>query len=101
MLSKALIGAMNEEFYYKLDKLAEHDAWLQKAKEELLTLIGSTGSPSRVKETELEDSVLQVIVTASRLGYYIGLKNGAGIVQSLRAANLPELLLKTQGELIE
>ena len=49
---------------------------------------------------DFEDNLYAVISSASVLGYYIGLQEGADIIQSLTSSDLPEKMLAAFGELV-
>jgi len=50
---------------------------------------------------DISDAVCRLITATSALGYYIGLSDGADMMNSLMQPNLPERLLEARGELME
>ena len=89
MLSKLLIDSLRENFYDKFDKLSDRSLYLKEA----ITDIKHHPGVKDLEESQrmdFEDNLYAVISSASVLGYYIGLQEGADIIQSLTSSDLPE-----------
>lgn len=89
MLSKLLIDSLRENFYDKFDKLSGQSLYLKEA----ITDIEHHPGVKDLEESQrmdFEDNLYAVISSASVLGYYIGLQEGADIIQSLVSSDLPE-----------
>ena len=99
MLSKLLIDSLRENFYDKFDKLSGQSLYLKEA----ITDIEHHPGVKDLEESQrmdFEDNLYAVISSASVLGYYIGLQEGADIIQSLVSSDLPEKMLAAFGELV-
>ena len=99
MFSKLLIDSLRENFYDKFDKLSDQSLYLKEA----ITDIKHHPGVKDLEESQrmdFEDNLYAVISSASVLGYYIGLQEGADIIQSLTSSDLPEKMLAAFGELV-
>ena len=96
MLSKLLIDSLRENFYDKFDKLSDRSLYLKEA----IKHHPGVKDLEESQRMDFEDNLYAVISSASVLGYYIGLQEGADIIQSLTSSDLPEKMLAAFGELV-
>ena len=101
MFSKEVVDGLTFGFHEKFDGLRKKDSDMKESTEELLTLIGSNVTNLKRFRTDIEDAMSAIITASSCLGYYIGLNDGAIMLNSLIQPNLPERMLKVRGELLE
>ncbi|KUO76652.1 MAG: hypothetical protein APF81_15750 [Desulfosporosinus sp. BRH_c37] len=101
MFSKEVIDGLTWVFHEKFDGLRKKDKSMKDSIEELLTLIGSNVTIPKELSVDIEDAVNALINDSSCLGYFIGLNDGADMMNSLMQPDLPERLLKARGELLE
>lgn len=98
-MDKKILDAMRYIFFEEFDALSAKDSYIQKAKADALALIGSMAPNDSRLETDVEDVITGVTASASRLGFYIGLKTGAEMMKSLTDSKFPEQILAAYGEL--
>lgn len=99
MLSKAVIDSMRDNFNEKFGRLSERSIYIKEAIGEAKTHISECGKLTKEQADTLETDLWAIMSSASTLGYYIGLQEGADMVQSLSAPDLPEKMLDAFGEL--
>lgn len=99
MLSKAVIDSMRENFNEKFGRLSERSTYLREAVNEAKAHIVQLGKPTKEQVDTLETDMWAIMSSASLLGYYIGLQEGADMIQALTSADLPENMLDAFGEL--
>jgi len=101
MFSKEVIEGLMWNFHERFDSLSKRDKDIKESTEELLTLIGSNVTNLKKFRTNIEDAMSAIISDSSCLGYYIGLNDGANMMNSLIQSNLPEKIMELRGELLE
>lgn len=101
MLSKRVLDALREEFHEEFGELSERDDYIQRMKADAFALIGSM-VPNDTKVTaDIEDAITGIISASSLLGFYIGLRSGADMMNSLTSSNFPQKFLAAFDELSE
>lgn len=98
MISKGIIDSMRDDFNEKFGRLSNRSRNLTEAIRAIKKQPGVKGL-SNEHATLFEDNLYAIISAASVLGYYIGLQEGADMIQSLSSADLPEKLLDAFNEL--
>lgn len=99
MFSKTVIDSMRDNFNEKFGRLSERSTYIQEAISEARAHISECGKLTKEQEDTLETDLWAIMSSASTLGYYIGLQEGADMVQSLSSPDLPEKMLDAFGEL--
>lgn len=99
MLSKTVIDSMRDDFNEKFGRLSERSLYLKEAIAEIRGHIDGFKDITEDQKNTFSDDLYAVISSASILGYYIGLQEGASIIQVLSSADLPEKMLDAFGEL--
>lgn len=99
MLSKAVIDSMRDGFNERFGRLSERSTYLQEAVSDIKSNVCTIPGMKEEQQCTFEDDLYAVISSASMLGYYIGLQEGAGMIQALTSNNLPEMMLEAFGEL--
>ncbi|WP_455581128.1 hypothetical protein [Dysosmobacter sp.] len=99
MFSKAVIDSMRDNFNEKFGRLSERSSYLKEAVSEAKSHISGIGKLTAEQADTLETDLWAIMSSASTLGYYIGLQEGADMVQSLSSPELPERMLEAFGEL--
>ncbi len=101
MLSKKVMDAMRDEFNEEFEKLSEKDSYIQQMKADAFALIGSMVPNDTRVTANIEDAITGIISASSLLGFYIGLRSGADMMNSLTSDNFPQKFLAAFGELSE
>lgn len=99
MLDKAVIDSMRDNFNEKFGRLSERSTYMKEAVAAAKAHVTGIGKLSKEQLDTLEDNMWAVMSSASVLGYYIGLQEGADMIQTLTSADLPEKMLDAFGEL--
>lgn len=99
MFDKVVIDSMRDNFNEKFGRLSERSTYLIEAISETKAHISGLGKLTREQADTLETDLWAIMGSASTLGYYIGLQEGADMVQSLTAQDLPEKMMAAFGEL--
>ena len=95
MLSRKVLDALRDEFNDEFGDLSEKDSYICQMKADAFALI------SKRLECEVDDAITGIVSASSLLGFYIGLKTGANMMNSLTSNNFPQKYLAAFGELIE
>lgn len=90
MLSKTVFDAMWTDFDNEFGELSEHDEYLRLMTQEAVVLMGG--------ENPAGDSVTNLISAASRLGFIIGIRTGADMMNTLPDTLLPQQILESSGD---
>ena len=98
MFSKSVIDSLRENFNERFCVLSKRSIYLKEAITEIQNRPGIKELKGNAADS-FEDDLYAVISSASMLGYYIGLQEGADLIHSLTADNLPEKMLEAFGEL--
>jgi len=98
MISKIVIDSMRDNFNEKFGRISNRSRSLKEAIEAIKKQKGIKGL-SEEHVSLFEDNLYAIISAASVLGYYIGLQEGADMMQSLSSADLPERLMDAFDEL--
>ena len=101
MFNRDVIDGITWAFHEKFDDLRKRDKSMVQSTEELLTLISGNTIIPKERRGDIEDAVSAIITDSSCLGYFIGLNDGASMLNSLVQPGLPERLLKAREELLE
>ena len=101
MLSKRVLDALREEFHEEFGELSERDDYIQRMKADAFALIGSMVPNDTQVTADIEDAITGIISASSLLGFYIGLRSGADMMNSLTSDNFPQKFLAAFGELSE
>lgn len=99
MFDKAVIDSMRENFNDSFGRLSERSTYLKEAISEMREHVSGFGKLTKEQADTLETDLWAVMGSASTLGYYIGLQEGADMVQSLSSPDFPEKMLAAFGEL--
>lgn len=99
MLSKYILDAMRDEFNNEYGELSQKDSYIKEMKANASALIGSMAPNDPRLEFDVEDALVAIESAASLLGFFIGLKTGADMMQSLPNGSFPEKVLEAFGEL--
>lgn len=99
MISKAVMDSMRDNFNEKFGRLSERSRYLKEMVNDIRTHTGSIKGITDEQRGTFEDDLWAVISSASLLGYYIGLQEGADMMRELSSADLPEKMLDAFGEL--
>lgn len=98
-MDKKILDAMRYTFFEEFEALSKKDSYIQRAKADALALIGSMAPGDSRLKTDVEDVITGITASASRLGFYIGLKTGAEMMKNLTDSKFPERVLAAYGEL--
>lgn len=98
MFSRPVIDSLRENFNEKFELLSSRSTFLTEAVTEIREHPGVKSLEGKGAVT-FEDDLYAVISSASMLGYYIGLQEGADMIWTLTAGDLPEKMLDAFGEL--
>lgn len=101
MFNRDVIDGITWTFHEKFDELSKRDKSFLKSTEELIALISGNTTMPKERFVDIEDAVSAIITDSSCLGYFIGLNDGASMLNSLVQPGLPERLLKAREELLE
>lgn len=101
MMSRRVLDALREQFHDDFGELSERDGYIQRMKANAFALIGSMAPNDRRLETDVEDAITGIVTASSLLGFYIGLRTGADIVQNISDSKFPERVLEMLGDLEE
>lgn len=98
MLNKLVIDSMRDNFNETFGRLSMRSTYLKEAIENVRKNPGIM-SLTQAQRNDIEDELYVVMSASSVLGYYIGLQEGADMIQTLCSGDLPEKLLDAFGEL--
>lgn len=94
MFNRMIADSIRQSFDDKFSKISESNKEILNSTQKILDIASNECRLSDNKMNALEDAITEVICASSIIGYFIGIKDGADVINSITKDTFPEYLLK-------